>query len=389
MRQLTGVLLASVAMVALASSAQAQDLTRDFTGVKSGSVQIAPWAPMVFTPNPATGQINGSIDFFQPNVGSNGGSVEAIVILNSNLVTFESGTATVGSNSISRSQSGIDIKFTNTGDGVVGLNAFGSTIIPAGMGFYVQDRSTQLPMGTNAFTGYGQSTEVEFSDFFTNDLVGVTFAEAEFDFDVVTNGGDSVLYSLSGIVSLSFGVGGNVVINESLTTFSGGDYLTVNNFGTAHNYLDSFATGISNHHAQVYDWQATDINIPLGGTLVGDQFQTVFYRANVTSWTKVGCINSGMNCIVAFAGFGDPVGRGGGIEDAAAFSEFSAFSENFGPLHAEIDHDHDFVIGGLNFRPVEINAFQAVPEPTTWALMISGFGMAGAALRRRRRVAYS
>ena len=26
----------------------------------------------------------------------------------------------------------------------------------------------------------------------------------------------------------------------------------------------------------------------------------------------------------------------------------------------------------------------AIPEPTTWALMIGGFGLAGAALRRRR-----
>lgn len=30
------------------------------------------------------------------------------------------------------------------------------------------------------------------------------------------------------------------------------------------------------------------------------------------------------------------------------------------------------------------NAF-AVPEPTTWALMITGFGAAGAMLRRRRQ----
>ena len=204
------------------------------------------------------------------------------------------------------------------------------------------------------------------------------FARAEFDFEVVTNGGDSVLYSLSGYISLSFDAFGNVIPDENLT-----------GLGEAGEDLIGFANPINNHHALVYDWQSTNILIPLAGQLSQNQSQRVSYLTNVTSWTKVGCINSGMNCIVAFAGFGDPVGRGGGIEDAAALSEFSAFSENFGPLHAEIDHDHDFVIGGLNFRPVEINAFQAVPEPTTWALMISGFGMAGAALRRRRRVAYS
>jgi PEP-CTERM motif len=41
--------------------------------------------------------------------------------------------------------------------------------------------------------------------------------------------------------------------------------------------------------------------------------------------------------------------------------------------------------GGDNYYGVsEIQAF-SVPEPATWTLMISGFGLAGAALRRRQR----
>jgi PEP-CTERM motif len=46
------------------------------------------------------------------------------------------------------------------------------------------------------------------------------------------------------------------------------------------------------------------------------------------------------------------------------------------------DQDPTFVISTDGVLTV-----QAVPEPATWALMIAGFGLAGAALRRRRAVA--
>ncbi|MGZ6020926.1 MAG: PEPxxWA-CTERM sorting domain-containing protein, partial [Phenylobacterium sp.] len=36
---------------------------------------------------------------------------------------------------------------------------------------------------------------------------------------------------------------------------------------------------------------------------------------------------------------------------------------------------------------ISVNGGGAVPEPASWALMIGGFGLAGAALRRRRQVA--
>lgn len=373
MHQFTRVLLASVAMFAFASSAQSQDLTRDFTGVKSGSVEISPFPTINFGPN-GSGQIIGSVNFQQPIIGNNGGSVEAIVNLNSNLVTFESGTATVGGNTRSTSISGIDINFENTNEGTINLTPFVSTIIPAGMGFYVQDVSG-VPTGMNPFTGYGQSLSVEFGDFFKSQSDVGKFAEAAFDFQVTTNDGDTTLYSLSGLVSLSFDIGGNVIINENLTGPEG-----------AGNELTDFANAINNHHALVYDWQATDILIPLSGFLGPNQSQVVSYRANVTSWTRSACINNGANCIVAFSGFGDPVGRG-----VAEFAASSAFSSEISPFDIPTGNDHDFVIRGLNFNPTLVSVFSsaAVPEPTTWALMISGFGLAGAALRRRRRVAYS
>ncbi|MEP6784734.1 MAG: PEPxxWA-CTERM sorting domain-containing protein [Sphingomonadales bacterium] len=39
------------------------------------------------------------------------------------------------------------------------------------------------------------------------------------------------------------------------------------------------------------------------------------------------------------------------------------------------------------FKVGSINVTASVPEPATWAMMISGFGMVGASMRRRRRVA--
>ena len=38
----------------------------------------------------------------------------------------------------------------------------------------------------------------------------------------------------------------------------------------------------------------------------------------------------------------------------------------------------------INYTPVDVAA--AVPEPTTWAMMIMGFGLVGSAMRRRNAV---
>lgn len=44
--------------------------------------------------------------------------------------------------------------------------------------------------------------------------------------------------------------------------------------------------------------------------------------------------------------------------------------------------------GGFQLDNVNLNA-GAVPEPATWAMMIGGFGLAGAAMRRRAKVAFA
>ncbi|MBS0362601.1 MAG: PEP-CTERM sorting domain-containing protein [Proteobacteria bacterium] len=93
-------------------------------------------------------------------------------------------------------------------------------------------------------------------------------------------------------------------------------------------------------------------------------------------------------CIVGYSGFGDPVGRGGGTDAEADF--FSAFDQ--GPQNGPTCPNN---LTEICFTPQTITPFTldvtggGVPEPASWALMITGFGLMGAALRRRRMLSYS
>ena len=45
---------------------------------------------------------------------------------------------------------------------------------------------------------------------------------------------------------------------------------------------------------------------------------------------------------------------------------------------------YDVGLDNIRFDVRAIDSGSAVPEPATWAMMIAGFGLAGAGLRRRR-----
>jgi hypothetical protein len=71
-----------------------------------------------------------------------------------------------------------------------------------------------------------------------------------------------------------------------------------------------------------------------------------------------------------------------------SFSEAAldgANSRLWGGIHFRFDNEAGLLIGEQVANYVlASNAFDAVPEPATWAMMIVGFGMAGAVMRRRR-----
>lgn len=86
-----------------------------------------------------------------------------------------------------------------------------------------------------------------------------------------------------------------------------------------------------------------------------------------------------------------------GARDLLAGPTFDLFTGADGLLRVEFsDQDYDDVRNGidgrwrsgtitLTYEPVPPTS--AVPEPATWAVMITGLGLAGAALRRRKTIA--
>ena len=82
---------------------------------------------------------------------------------------------------------------------------------------------------------------------------------------------------------------------------------------------------------------------------------------------------------IGFRDFADNYFRG--TEGTTHYQDVYVLNEATDTVSAYVN---DFGPGGTNY------AFRkdggGVPEPASWALMISGFGLAGAALRRRRTV---
>ena len=60
-----------------------------------------------------------------------------------------------------------------------------------------------------------------------------------------------------------------------------------------------------------------------------------------------------------------------------------SFADEFEPEFDELD-DIDDAADGAGLK---LSLSSAVPEPATWAMMIAGFGMIGAMVRRRRAAA--
>lgn len=356
----------TVACVILSAGAAAQAQTIDATGATSASLTRNA------TPGGTTLYGNGETDGIWSS-GGRGGSFEAIVEITQSHVSFESGVAVSGPFSAATSRSGVDITISNFGGQDIEVTNFGSTIIPAGLGFYLQDRVGPAT-DNNIFTGYGQTNSaLTFQDLVSTVGTGITnpFAFADFDFEITSL--EQTLYSLSGSISLYFDTEGNVQQAYNLNDAS----VALTGFTAVHDTPN-------NPFAYAFAWDATDIVVPLNAYLTEGQSQTISYQTRVTAYTRADCITA-VTCLVAYSGFGDPIGRGGGVDSLSQFSALGDMEMISMPLN---DQNFGNPITGIVFDPVEFDPFRVitagVPEPSTWMTMIMGFGLLGASLRRRR-----
>jgi hypothetical protein len=329
-----------------------------------------------------------------PEFANYGGSLTSNVKVKNQTASFTSGVAARGPSSIDEgtvsgasatATSGVIATLTNTGRNAVTLDSIDSEIIQAGMGFMVQ-KTTGNAVGADVFTGYGVDPNGSFGDLNkTGHLNTQIIGTAGFTFDVygadyATTPDVLPLYQITGSVSLGFDSEGNVFEFSQISDAQS----TLTNFQAV--YPDPDGLNNSDNMAG-YEWDATDITIGLNNFLLAAGQSTQLYYV-ASSYVDISdpC-PSDKECLVGYSGFGDPVGRGGGVSDFALFQSDARSSSTCPDDNSEICFSPQSVTPFSNLDFTKDGG--GVPEPATWALMIMGFGLTGAALRRRRVLSYS
>jgi hypothetical protein len=305
------------------------------------------------------------------NTTGSGAAFDSLILNTPTTVSFESGDAASGGFVRSVSTISLDLTVTNTTTEDL-LPLFRSTIVPEGLGFYLADQTGGC--GGNIYTGCPQSL----SSWALSDLrlptgsgAGDPLARVGFDFQVLAGG--APVYQLAGSMNLVF---------DPLS----GQTNVVQNLAGPAAALSGFrqTTPVGSNSAIGFGWDATNFNVGPLAPLAPGQSVTFTYLVTVESLSHALCLDS-VTCLVAYSGFGDPVGRGGGVTSALNLAGLNVPG----------------AISGLQFQPFVFDAptlqggvltFQghqgaAIPEPATWVSLLLGAGLAGAALRRRRALA--
>ncbi len=138
--------------------------------------------------------------------------------------------------------------------------------------------------------------------------------------------------------------------------------------------------------AQDYQWDATNVSVPLGELAPGASSTLSYVTSVTTDSESPGQVDDAYN-LIAYSGFGDPIRTSTGTGTDPDFPLLELTPPSFDPGTGALGGGAfmTYAPGGLPLADYDLSA----PEPESWALILVGVGLAGSALRggrSRRRV---
>jgi hypothetical protein len=387
--------LAAACGVALATMASAPAFAAsELAGVLTGSDVGLQFKPGTSSdPGGVTGSVTFSGAVISGSLGStsfgSGASYASTSQVDDTIIYFKNGNASSGQFTYSKSTTLVDVSFTNTSQNAITPTLI-SQIVPAGFGIFVGPNScaadpqscnpADVALGNfNSFspvTAGGVPSLPDTSD----DLLSF----AKVTFRVYTDSGDglALAYDLTGELSLSYGGGFgednilSAIISPELEGLN--DFKLISLPGS----LDFLG----------YSWDTTDVDVVFLQPLASGDVGRLRYETIVETYSRTTCLNGGTSsCLVSYSAFGDPpraTARPSGARPLGDGAKGFAGLNNEEPGGLFFDK---FAFERPVFNPetgdVSYPLIGRVPEPDSWALMIAGFGLVGASMRQRRRLA--
>jgi hypothetical protein len=358
----TFLLIGGVMMAAFGAEAQVTGVVTSTTGtvIEGTGGSLSP--PVVFSGD----QIDEREGGFDTGFGV---TIAATSEVQPGLVEFRNGSGTSGRYTFLTTETDVDITFTNNTT-VAQSPVLHSEIIAAGLGLFVGgecltsitpcDELTGTPYTFQSFQQYPQTGVAD-----SNMIAGTS---VEFH---ISSGGDT-LYELNASTDLVFDAGTN-------------SNVFVDNISQAQTSLNGFQqqTPSGSQTAHGYNWDTTDLTLPIPVMLAPGASATLTYQTITNSYSRTDCVDF-TACVIGYSAFGDPIGMSGGADARTTLLAF-ALPDVRGPVDGLTFATFDFAAPTFSNGVLTYVLAGGVPEPGPWGLMLTGFGLAGMAARRRGR----
>ena len=411
-----GLLVSMPAASALAQVTSVVTGQSIFVGNPDFSAPFNPYSLGPLTP------VGSSATQLSPNPGEGGApdynSYQVSTAVTPSDIEFANGATQLGSLTATETATSVQITLKNTGSTAV-TPTLQSDILPGGFGVYVGDpnlnptfdHSTgvtgdalQTPEAGPNLACCGPTPTLDqlasspgnFSSVpvpgFADAIAGATFS-----FMISNNG--VVVKDITGSLTITYAT--TAAGRVPVVTLSPDAAAALSNFRLLTSPTDPYAIG--------YQWDASSLSVDLGGSLAPGDSDVVSYDTAVTAYTFAGMSETFMDAdgyqsfptLLAYSGFGDPIGMGGGGSKPKAVGDDAdpvGIQDVYFPLFQVGVPTFDSSNGDLSLPvsdeqlpalPLTYMSAPAVPEPQTWALLLAGMVGVGLGLRRRtgRRLA--